>query len=211
MIGGAFYMTYVEADTKESTVEDVYEKEEPLEEEKVEEEQESEEKIEKTWRIDIKGSIQNPGVYQVHENTRIHEVIDMAGGLTKSATTVNINLSKKVSDEMVIYIYSQSEWEEKTKCTVSNTYSGEISKEITDKQSIIENTEILEDQEKGKISLNHATKEELMTLDGIGSAKADSIILYRTQNHGFQTIEELKKVSGIGENLYESIKEYITI
>lgn len=209
MVGGAFYLTYVEAEEQDQWISEVEEKDEPKIEEALP--KEKEEEIEVLWRVDIKGCIQNPGVYQVTENTRIHEVIDMAGGFTKNAISVNINLSKKVSDEMVIYIYSQEEWEEKKKCTVENTYNGEISKEISDKQSIIEKEETKEEKKTEKISLNQASKEELMTLDGIGSFKADSIIEYRTKHQGFQTIEELKNVSGIGETLYESIKDRLTI
>ena len=62
----------------------------------------------------------------------------------------------------------------------------------------------------GKISINNATKEELMTLPGIGESKADSIIKYREENGNFETIEDITKVSGIGENLFAQIKENIT-
>ena len=62
----------------------------------------------------------------------------------------------------------------------------------------------------GKISLNTATKEELMMLPGIGDAKADSIIKYREEVGAFQSIEELKEVSGIGDAIFDQIKENIT-
>lgn len=63
----------------------------------------------------------------------------------------------------------------------------------------------------GKISLNKATKEELMTLTGIGEAKAKDIINYRDKNGGFKTIEDLKKVNGIGDSIFAKIKENITV
>ena len=62
-----------------------------------------------------------------------------------------------------------------------------------------------------KISLNHATKEELLTLTGIGESKANLIIEYRNQNGGFKTIEEIKNVKGIGDKMFEKIKDNITI
>ena len=63
----------------------------------------------------------------------------------------------------------------------------------------------------GKISINKASKEELMHLSGIGEAKANKIIEYRTQNGLFTTIEDIKKVSGIGEAIFAKIKDYITV
>lgn len=212
IIGGAFYLVYIDKEEENNLIGEITEElEAPKIEEKEEPEKEEEKKvIIPSWRVDMKGCIKNPGVYQVNENTRIYEVIEMAGGLTKDATTTNINLSKKVSDEMVIYIYSNEEWKNKCNCKIENDYQSEISKEVLERDSIIEKEEKKETSEK-KISLNQATKEELMMLDGIGSQKADSIIEYRTKNNGFQSIEELKKISGIGEALYEKIKENLTL
>ena len=61
------------------------------------------------------------------------------------------------------------------------------------------------------INLNIATLEQLTTLPKIGEAKAKAIIEYREKTGGFKTIEEIKNISGIGESLYETIKEYITV
>lgn len=65
--------------------------------------------------------------------------------------------------------------------------------------------------QKGKISLNRASLEELMTLKGIGEVRAQSIIDYRELHGGFKTIDELKNVQGISENLFEQIKEFLTL
>ena len=63
----------------------------------------------------------------------------------------------------------------------------------------------------GKISLNSASIKELMTLPGIGESKAKLIILYRDQNNGFKSIEEIKNVKGIGNSIYEKFKDYLTL
>lgn len=65
--------------------------------------------------------------------------------------------------------------------------------------------------QRGKISLNQATLEELMTLKGIGEVKAQNIIEYRERVGGFNSINELKNVQGISENLFEQIKEYLCL
>ena len=169
---------------------------------------EKEEKI--GWiTVDIKGAVNLPNVYQMKEGSRIYEIIDLAGGLKDTATTKNINLSKKVEDEMVIYIFTEQEYLEKNNCSIKNDYKGEISEEIKEKESII--TEKKEETENQKISLNRATLEELLELDGIGEAKAQSIIKYRSENGLFQQIEDVMNVPGIGESLYEKIKDKISI
>ena len=209
-IGSAFAMS-IEPSEEETLIEEIGKTEEEINVlEETKEEKEYEKNTVNSWRVDVKGAIKNPGVYEVAENTRIYEVIEFAGGLLETATTENINLSKKVTDEMVIYIFSKEEYQKKMSCDIKNDSEGEISKEIGIKESVIDSFHKTE-PENQKISLNKATKEELMTLEGIGESKAIQIIEYRTRNHGFQKVEELKEVKGIGEVLYEKIKNYITI
>ncbi len=71
--------------------------------------------------------------------------------------------------------------------------------------------EAVETISDGKVDLNRASKEELMTLSGVGESRAESIIKYREQNGGFQTIEDIMKVSGIKEGLFEKIKDFIKV
>ena len=188
-------------------------------------EQESSNKI----YVDVKGAVKTPGVYEVEDINIINDVIKLAGGFTKKAYTNNINLSKKLVNEMVIYVYTKTEYKSLNKednniCS-TNTY--EIDQCVENGSSVIstnndskteeENINATEDltsnteETDTKISINTATKEELMTLDGIGESKANNIINYREKNNGFKSIEEIKNVSGIGEAAYEKIKDYITI
>lgn len=205
--------------------------------------------------IDIKGAIKNPGVYQIECHKNINDTLVLAGGKTKSAYTDNINLSKSVSNEMVIYVYTTKEIKAKEETTKSASSEVKIETPtcvsetvyidtcLKDNSSIITSDKIesstnesdnksntslnsevkdnLESSEKEEesniitetklISLNTATKEELMTLSGIGESKADKIIVYREENNGFKSIEELKNVSGIGDSIFEKIKSNITI
>lgn len=171
-------------------------------------------KVEKNIFVDVKGAVKKPGVYEVKENSIVNDCIKLARGITSSGTLSNINLSKKVTDEMVIYVFKKSEITTSAKNEIPCTTEViEINNcpIITDNQtSNNDKKETTTDTIGKKININTATKEELTTLTGIGESKANSIIEYRKTNQ-FKSIEELKNVSGIGEALYESIKDSITV
>jgi competence protein ComEA len=63
----------------------------------------------------------------------------------------------------------------------------------------------------GTVNINVATAEELQTLPGIGPSKAETIIAYREENGGFDSIEDLMNVSGIGEKSFGKLKASITV
>ena len=145
------------------------------------------------------------------KNSVVIDVIEKAGGLTKNANTTVINLSKKIIDEMVIIIYSNSEVKnfEKTKEKEQQVQEQCIQKDsnaLKNDACINENTST-----SSKISINKASLEQLQTLPGIGEAKAKDIISYREQNGPFTKLEDITKVSGIGENVFVKIKDYITL
>ncbi len=192
------------------------EKEEP--EEPVIEIKEENEKEEKLLKVDIKGAINKPGLYEVTSESRVMDVINKAGGLTNNADTEIINLSKKVKDEMVILIYTKEEVQklkEKEEeplecpkindaCASENVLEPLIEEEKQNKDNNLKEPDT-------KISINTASTEDLQTLTGIGEAKAKAIIDYRDKNGKFASIEDLKNVDGIGEALFEKIKDSITI
>jgi len=163
--------------------------------------------------VDIKGEVKKPGIYKANNNTRVNDIILLAGGLTKNANTRSINLSKKVVDEMVIIVHSKSEISDFSKTKEKETNIN--SNCSMEKYDLINNACINDIKESSGtndlISLNSATKEELMTLSGIGEKKALDIISYRNLNGGFKTVEEIMNISGIGESLFAQIKDYITI
>ena len=194
-----------------NTKEEIIEVEQPLENIT----QQAEKDIESTIKIDIKGAVNNPGVYELKKNSRVNDAIAISGGLKDNADTSTINLSKNLTDEMVIVIYTKEEIKEMLKGSTSIKY---IEKEcICPKlendaciDNIIDNTKD-DSSNDGKISLNKATIEQLMTLSGIGQIKAEAIISYREKNGGFKAIEELMEVDGIGESTYNKIKNQLTL
>lgn len=162
--------------------------------------------------VDIKGAVKKPGVYKINSDKKIIDVITIAGGLMENANTDNINLSKKVTDEMVIIIYTNEEVKNSNivdtvikvvdkECVCPNIQNdGCINTEINDSITNVNKT----------ININTATLEELMSINGLGEAKAKAIIKYREENGYFKIIDDLLNVSGIGEALFEKFKEYIT-
>lgn len=166
-----------------------------------------------TIKVDIKGSVKNPGVYQMKENDRVIDVINIAGGLLKEADTSLINLSKIVKDEMVIKVYNKNEIKKlDNKETIIKYIETECNCEDKINDACINNdVNVTETKtENKKISINTATDSELDSLPGIGLSKAKDIINYRNNNGNFKTIEDIKNVSGIGDSLFEKIKDLIT-
>ena len=170
------------------------------------------------YYVDIKGAVVNPGVYQLKEGSRVADVISYAGGLTQQADTSIINQSKKLIDEMTIIIYTKDEIALYKSNSVKTTQ--EIIKYVTAdcncpdpkiNDACISNDDNTTSETTTLISLNTGTKEELMTLSGLGEAKANAIISYRGENGAFTDINQVKDVSGIGDSIFDKIKNYITI
>lgn len=177
-------------------------------------EEEKEEFIEPVYyKVDIKGAIKKPGVYNIKENSRVIDVINLAGGLNKNADTTYINLSKKVFDEMVIIIYTKEKISDIKKHLEEEKQIVQKLKEENTNDPLVQNTEEEEENETTikLISINTATKEEFMTLNGIGEKKALDIINYIEENGPFKAVEEIMNVPGIGEALFAKIKDYITL
>ncbi len=181
-------------------------------------------------KVDIKGLVDKPGVYEMKKDSRVIDVIYKAGGLSEGANTEYINLSKKITDEMIIIIYSNSDVEKfketdkqviyiEYECVCPDNKNDAC---ITDKDTVntngVKNEEVNDNNKQeennkidDKISINTATLEELMTVKGIGESKAKSILEYRKQNGEFKSLEDIKNVSGIGESVYSKIKDYIKL
>lgn len=196
----------------------------------------------KTIKVDIKGAVVNPGVYEVLDTNNVDDVITLAGGLKKTADTSNLNLSRRISDQMVIKVFTSSEIKKLNTATIdtaSTCTSNTIVIDSCKDSSIVEvnetttntvsstteqnqsqtatetTTETItndaQNESKDPISINTATLEQLMSLNGIGESKAKSIIEYRQTVGKFTKIEDIMNVSGIGEAVFNKIKDYITI
>lgn len=157
--------------------------------------------------VDIKGSVKKPGVYQVSADSIVWDIVNLSGGFTKNAYTKNINLSQKVKDEMVIYVFSKSEMSKMNNTVKTDTA---CTTNVINYDNCITTEKNATETSTSLVNINTASKEELMNVSGIGASKADSIIAYRIKMP-FSKIEDIMNVSGIGESLFDKIKKYITV
>ena len=146
------------------------------------EQAESKEKI----YVHIAGEVKEPGVYKTNSNDRLYNLVEKAGGITKQADLNQINLVDSLEDGARVIIPSVKQANEETQSSTNNN------------------------SDSGKINLNQASKEELITISGIGEVTAERIISYRQENNGFAAKDELKQVSGIGEQTYQKIERQLS-
>lgn len=139
---------------------------------------------EEVFYVFVCGQIQNPGVYGLRPGSRICDAIDAAGGCLEGADVCAVNQAERVTDGSKIYIPA-------------------IGEALPASEGSTESD--------GLIHLNRATKEELMSLPGIGESKADLILAYREEHGGFSAIDEIMNIPGIKEGVFRRIEDYITV
>lgn len=135
--------------------------------------------------VHVCGEVRNPGVYELSEGSRIFEAVEMAGGFTEDAAEESLNLAGMIADGMQVMVLSREEAESAAA------------------EKAAENS--------GIVNLNTATKEQLMTLKGVGESRAEDIIRYREESGGFKKIEDIMKVPGIKDAGFQKIKDSITV
>lgn len=152
----------------------------------------------------ICGQVKNPGVYELKKDARLVDAIKAAGGLKKKAAGDQVNQAKHLIDGERIYIPSKDELAE----------GGLVDNAAISSDVPYSDTESMGNGSKtngSKVNINQATAEQLMTLPGIGSSKASSIILYRETNGNFKSADGIMNIDGIKEGVYNKIKDLITI
>ena len=151
-------------------------------------------KEEKMLYVYVCGEIKHPGVYSLPEGSRIIDLFTVAGGLTKKAAGEYWNQAQLLEDGQMYYVPTEEEAKEQEQAQPEHEQSG-TDASVSD----------------GKININTASKEQLMTIPGIGAAKAEAILRFRQEHGGFSTIEDIKQVEGIKDGVFEKIKNYIKI
>ncbi|WP_084543989.1 helix-hairpin-helix domain-containing protein [Paenisporosarcina indica] len=143
--------------------------------------------------VDVKGQVKTPGVYTLPIGSRVLDAVQQAGGLLPTAEERALNLASRLIDEMVIYVPTIGEMEEPIPFPSSPSNPSK-----DESQSTI-------------VNINSADETTLMTLSGIGPSKAKAILTYRDENGSFQSIEEIKEVTGIGDSTFNNIKDFISV
>ena len=139
--------------------------------------------------VDIGGAVKNPGVYQVSEDTRLFQVIEMAGGLSEEADADHVNRASFVEDGQKIIIPVKG----------SEKNDGLTSADTAPSSA-----------DTGLININTASADELKSLSGIGDVTAEKIIEYRSSK-AFKSKEDIMSVDGIGSKTFEKIQDDITV
>lgn len=150
--------------------------------------------------VDVKGKVKNPGLYSFQAGMRVADAIRQAGGSLPDADLEQINLAQPLLDGAAIVIPSKSAAIEPQAGNPS--LPGQLTPSSSDPAG---------QSSSDTININTATAAELMTLPGIGEAKAQAILQYRTEKQGFRSPEDIKLISGIGDKLYERLKDRIRI
>lgn len=165
------------------------ETEKPADEQEYSDNSEARENRSQIFFVDIGGAVEKPGVYEVSEDTRLFEVIEMAGGLSEDADTDHVNRASFVEDGQKIIIPVKG-----------SDGTGDLDTTAASSTAV----------ENGLININTASADELKTLNGIGDVMAEKILEYRS-SRAFKSKEDIMSVDGIGSKIYEKIKDRITV
>ena len=139
--------------------------------------------------IQLSGAVVRPGVYRMSDTMRVMDVIEEAGGVTGEADMSDLNLTRRLTDQMTLYIPYKKTSNDAT-VSESSTPTNDVSP-------------------SGKVNINTADAQTLMTLHGIGKSIAERIVSYRSEHGVFSSVNDLTKVKGVGVKLLEKNKDNI--
>lgn len=131
--------------------------------------------------VHVCGQVAMPGVYELLPGSRINDAIEAAGGFMEEADQEALNLAATIEDGQKVYVPARGE------------------------------EPVISEAEDDRVDINHAREKELQQLPGIGESRARAIVEYRDKNGSFGTIEDLLKVDGIKQSVYDKIKDYIVV
>jgi len=189
---------------------------------------ESPESDSRPFVVYVCGEVNNPGVYELYDGARIFDAVAAAGGCTDDAYENYLNMATYVCDEQMIYVPSNEEirrYESEGLSITGSLISGVLSENSTN-QNVLNpggannrtnngqsnsNTSSSGNAQTSLVNINTASKEELMTIKGVGESKAEKIIAYREENGGFGKIEDIMNITGIKEGMFNKVKDQICV
>ena len=154
--------------------------------------------------VHITGEVNNWGVIELPQGSRIIDAVNKAGGFTDEADVEAVNLAYVLSDGIKVYIPSKNE-------DPMGDFTAEEYITADSGDNVITGGEKMGESKNELVNINKATQTELETLPGIGPSTALKIISYRNENGAFSSIEDIKNVNGIGDSKFESIRDLICV
>ena len=151
---------------------------------------------EETVQVYICGAVVSPGVYLLPAGSRVIQAVEASGGFLPDAEEKILNLARKIEDGEQITVWTREEAKELLKAQAPIQHAGD---------------KTMPDSGSGKVNLNTAGKDELMTLSGIGESRAEAIIAYREAHGPFRAVEEIMNIEGIKEKMFEKIRGSIEV
>ncbi|MFP3153030.1 helix-hairpin-helix domain-containing protein [Lachnospiraceae bacterium ZAX-1] len=145
--------------------------------------------------VQICGAVKSPGVYALVEGSRIFKAVELAGGLLEEADITSVNQAEILDDGQMVYI-----------CAI-----GEETNIALKQEQGKQDTKNSGQEQDSYVNINTATQDLLLTLPGVGKAKADSIMAFREANGAFSSIEDLMKIEGIKDGVFSKLKDKITV
>lgn len=139
----------------------------------------------------ICGAVRSPGVYELEADSRVFQLVELAGGMSEDADEKSVNLAEILTDGQMVWIPTKEESLSGEGISQAGSPAGGTGTEL--------------------ININTASASELMELNGIGETKAEAIIAYREEHGAFGSTEEIMQVSGIGQGTFDKIKDEITV
>ena len=155
-------------------------------------------------QVYVHGAVQSPGVYELFPGARIADAVEAAGGPGPEADLAAVNMAQRIVDEGYYYVPRAGETppmasREGPQSGPLGDFSGGPGSPATGNAA------------RGLIDLNTATNEELATLPGIGQVRAQAIVDHRGQHGHFASIEAITDVHGIGQGIYQQVRELVTV
>ena len=143
------------------------------------------------------GEVASPGVYELPAGARVCDAVDAAGGFTRKASRDYWNLAEALTDGQMISFPTEEEAAERRKYDTDGNTSAD--------------TTFADSETDGKVNINTADVNQLQQLSGIGQTRAEAIVAYRNEHGAFARVEDIMKVSGIKNALFEKMRDDITV
>ena len=159
----------------------------------------------------VSGAVAKPGLHEIAPGSRAVDAIEAAGGMTEEANKDRVNLAKICKDGMQVNVPRLSAKELRKLKQAQNVYVGDSANAVANAvQPVNYVSAVQQDYSDGKIRLNSATIEELEELPGVGEVTAQRIVEYRNL-HGFNKIEDIMNVKGIGQAKFNKMRPYLEL